>query len=458
MNIRTRLTLRFIIITAIIILVGSILIYIFSANHREDDFYTRLQSKGNNTAKLLIEVDEVDLHLLRKIERDNPVSMPNEKISIFNRFDTILYSTDEKDFLQVDHELLKRIRQAKELRYKKGEYEVLGFVFKGSGDDVVVLAAATDTYGKKKVRYLLVILISVFAFSIVVASISGWFFAGKALQPIAKVVNQVSEISITSLNRRVDEGNGKDEVAKLAQTFNSMLDRLENSFHIQKNFIGNASHEIRTPLTAITGQLEVTLLNSRTPEEYEKVIHSVLDDIRNLNNLSNRLLLLAQTSADDQKIRLSPLRVDELMWQTKEELLKRNPDYNININFDESLDDEKKLTISGDEQLVKIALANVIENGCKYSENRTTNVLIQSSNSNLSLTFKDNGIGIPNEDLSNIFEPFYRGSNTKDTKGNGIGLSMVKGIIKLHRGTIRLSSQSGIGTIITMSIPVSKTI
>lgn len=454
MNIRTRLTLRFILITAVILVMGSVLIYFLSAEYRKEDFYTRLLNKANNTAKLLIEVDEVDTELLRKIERDNPVSLPNEKIIIYNYRDTVLFSTDEENAIQIDTALLDRIRLDDEVTYTQGDYEVLGFLFKGQYDRFVVIAAASDIYGYKRLKNLIFILFIVFVISIVIVSISGWFYAGRALQPIAKVVQQVDEISISSLNLRVDEGNGQDEIAKLAQTFNSMLSRLETSFMAQKNFISNASHELRTPLTSITGQLEVTLLNDRSPEEYKMVMNSVLEDIKNLNHLSNRLLLLAQTSAGEREGRMTPVRIDEIIWQAKEELMKRRDGFKIHIDLDANLDDDSRLTIRGDEQLIKTAFSNIIDNGCKYSPDKTARVFIQASKDKVTIQFTDNGMGISPVDIPNIFEPFYRGTNTKNIRGHGIGLSMVKGIIKLHKGTIELASSLGSGTAVTVTLPI----
>lgn len=453
MNIRTKLTLRFIFITAIIILLASVLIYVLSAEYREADFYERLMNKATNTAKLLLEVDEVDVALLRRIEQDNPASLPNEKIIVYNFRDTVLFSTDENGAIRVTESLLDEIRSKDEVRFAQGEFEVLGFLYKGQYDRFVVVAAGTDIYGSKRLKNLVFILAVVFAISIVIVSASAWVYAGKALEGIARVVKQVDEISISSLNLRVDEGNGRDEIAKLGQTFNSMLSRLETSFLAQKNFIANASHELRTPLTAITGQLEVILLNKRSREEYETVINSVLEDIKSLNRLSNRLLLLAQASSEERERRMTPVRIDELIWQAKEDLLKHNHDFIINIDLDENLDDESKLTIKGDEQLLKTAVSNIMENGCKYSPNRTTDVFVQNSSVGLTLQFRDEGAGIPEEDIPNIFEPFYRGSNTKGVKGHGIGLSMVKGIIRLHNGMIQLKSHVGTGTVVTVNFP-----
>lgn len=455
MNIRTRLTLRFILITAFIFLLASVLIYLFSSEYRKEDFYTRLLNKANNTAKLFIEVEEVDAELLRRIERDNPVSLPDEKIVIYDYRDKVLFSTDEEKKIRIEDALLDKIRLEEEVRLVQGAYEVLGFLFKGQYDRFVVVAAASDIYGYRRLNNLIFILFIVFIISIVIVSVSGWFYAGKALQPIARVIRQVDEISIANLDLRVDEGNGQDEIAKLAQTFNSMLNRLETSFVSQKNFISNASHELRTPLTAITGQLEVTLLNPRSTDEYRVIMNSVLQDIKSLNRLSNRLLLLAQTSAEETERRMPLIRIDELMWQSKEDLAKLQPDFVMHIDLDENLDDEVKLTIRGDEHLIRTAFSNIIENGCKYSEDKTVWVYIKATSGGISIDFTDKGIGILPEDISNIYEPFYRGANTKTVEGHGIGLSMVKGIIRLHKGSIDIASAPGAGTVVRVTLPIS---
>jgi signal transduction histidine kinase len=289
--------------------------------------------------------------------------------------------------------------------------------------------------------------------SIVVVSVSGWVYAGKSLEPISQVVQQVDEIGITSLNLRVDEGNGKDEIAHLAQTFNRMLNRLESSFKVQKNFIANASHELRTPLTAITGQLEVTMLNARTSDEYQSVITSVLEDIRALNNLSNRLLVLAQTSGETTDNQYSHLRIDELIWQAREDLIRLNLDYTIRIDIVEQVDDENLLTIEGDEQLIRVAVSNIMDNGCKFSTDQSIDVMISAASPGVELMFRDQGIGIPRDDLPNIFEPFYRATNSTSIKGNGIGLSMVRQIVALHHGSIKIKSEPDAGTTITVWLP-----
>ena len=453
MKIRLKLTLQFLTIAALIMLFSSLAIYLLSAKFRRVDFYERLHNKANNTAKLLIEVDEVDATLLKKIEKDNPVSLPNEKIIIYDYKNKVLFSTDEKHAINVDKKLLDVIRLNKEISYIQGDFEVLGFLFADKYDRFVVVAAATDIYGKKRIRTLSVILLIVVAISLLMFLISGWLYAGRALKPVNRIIREVNEISASSLNLRLHEGSGKDELEQLAHTFNNMLEHLEVAFKTQKDFIANASHELRTPLTSITGQLEFILMKPRSFEEYQDTLNSVFEDIRNLNMLSNRLLLLAHASTEISESTFLPVRMDEITWQASEELLKYNKDYNVKINLDDSLDDET-MTIIGDEQLLKTTIFNLIDNGCKYSKDHAVTVNIKSTLSSVIIEFIDKGIGIGQDDLLQITKPFYRGNNVRATKGTGIGLSLVDRIIKLHHGTMQISSELNKGTQIYLQFPL----
>ena len=271
---------------------------------------------------------------------------------------------------------------------------------------------------------------------------------------MSEVVKQVDKISISNLDMRVDEGNGTDEIAQLSITFNRMLERLEKSFEMQKSFVSNASHELRTPLTSITGQIEVSLLKPRTQEEYRIILESVLEDIKNLNTLSNRLLDLAKASSDISAIILSPLRIDEIFWATRAELLEQRNEYNITIQFSEPIDDANKLTVLGNENLLRTAISNLMDNACKFSPDKSVKIIISVSENHIVARFIDNGIGIDNADLKLIFQPFFRAKNAKTISGHGLGLSMTDKIIQIHHGSTLIESCLHKGTVVTISLPI----
>lgn len=455
MDIRKRLTFQFITIVALIISLVSVAIYFFSEDYRQNSFYERLRNKAENVAKLLIEVEEIDAELLRRLETDNPLRLPEEQIIIYNFRNEALYHSNDEGTIPVSDELLDEIRLEGEVRFNAGQQEILGFLYAGKFDRFVVVAGAVDIYGHRKMKNLTTILWIVFGASILVVFFAGRIYSGRALRPIARIIDQVNDISGNNLNSRLEERTEKDEITQLTHTFNKMLDRLEIAFNIQKNFIANASHELRTPLTAITGQMEVTLLKERTNDEYKQTIASVLEDMKSLNNLANRLLLLAQASAESSLLDKKTVRIDDVIWQVRSEILRRHPEYTINVQFDDSIDDEEKLVIPGNEQLIKIAVQNLIDNACKYSGNHSVEVRIKCEEKIIILQFIDQGIGIPADEIKQVFEPFYRGKNAFATTGHGIGLSLVQRIVTSHGGMIEVRSKLDAGTAITLRLPVN---
>lgn len=453
MNIRTKLAIQFVSIVAVIFILASMAIYYFSARYREDDFYKRLHSKSLISTKMLIEVEEVTAEVLAKIEINNPTNLPEERLKIFNYKNELLYSSDKENKLKETTALLDEIRLNEEVRFREGTAEVLGYHYKDKYDRFVVIISAVDVYGLKKLTNLKWVLTIVFAISIVLIFISGFIYASRALRPINKVIDQVDDISIRSLDLRVNEGNGHDEIARLARKFNDMLGRLEKSFKMQENFIANASHELRTPLTAISGQLEVVLFRDRDVENYKSTIASVLEEIKNLILISNRLLLLAQANSEKTTKDFRILRVDEVIGQSISDIQKRNPEYNIDLEISDEINDEAKLTIYGNEPLLRIAFVNLLDNGCKFSEDHLVMVRIDNEAGKIRIEFIDKGYGIPEEDQPHILEPFHRAKNILKIKGHGIGLSIVDMIVKIHSGTLSFVSEVNSGSTFTLYFP-----
>lgn len=453
MTIRNRLTLQFFGLVLTILFVSSLVVYVFSEQHRKEDFYIRLRGKAEGTAKLLITVDEVSVDLLRKIEKDNPMSLPGEGILIWSPQNKVIFDFDPGDAIQVDKAMLDRIRREGEVRFEKGNFEVLGYRFRDRSGKFIVVIAAEDIFGKRRVHDLRWVLFSVFVTSLIFVGIAGWMFADRALYPISNMIRQVKRITISRLNLRLARSSQPDEISRLADTFNDMLERLEKGVKTQKDFIANASHELRTPLTAMTGQLEVALLSQRSPERYRQVLESVLEDIKSLNRTSNRLLLLAQANAEEVNIEMEGVRVDDLVWQCKEEIRKLNPDYTIRVDLQLQEMEEEGLLVLGNATLLKTCLLNLFENACKYSADHKAEITIRTSESGPMVVVADHGIGIPEQDLPHIFQPFFRASNSARSRGHGIGLSLVQRICEIHGGHIGVKSELGKGTVFTLSLP-----
>jgi signal transduction histidine kinase len=285
---------------------------------------------------------------------------------------------------------------------------------------------------------------------LLVIFLAGRFFAKQALKPISKMIEEVDNIGESNLSSRLDEGKKKDELSQLAMTFNRLFERIEEAFDRQRRFVSNASHELRTPLTAITGEIEVALMKGRTREQYEEVLLSVQEEARALTKLSNDLLSLTQTQ-DIKGLIVEKITVEELLKIIVEENNKRDKNRVLRIKYDNEV---KKINISGNRELLKIALMNIIDNGFKFSENNPVDLTVYNDMSNIYLAIKDQGIGLSEEEINFVFQPFYRSSNVTTIPGSGVGLSLTEKIIKLHGGRIEIISEPGNGTelVIVLSI------
>nr|WP_293834358.1 HAMP domain-containing sensor histidine kinase [uncultured Arsenicibacter sp.] len=447
MNIRTRLTLLFALLVASILLLFSVFTYYQYSQFRESEFQQRLVEKATTTVRLRDDVGEVP-------KKDLPV-LSDEQVTIYNEQNKVVYNSTSIRKISNIENLLIYIRQHKVFFFKQGNFEGVGITFRDHTNQLlVVVATAYDRYGFSKIDRLRQILFLGWLVGLIVVGIAGWLFASDALRPVSEIIIQVNAISATNIHRRLRVGRQRDELAQLAHTFNQMLNRLEEAFISQKSFVSHASHELRTPLTVMMGQIDVTLMSPRTTTEYAATLENVLEEVRKMISLTNGLLELARVSADAATIDLHPVRVDEMLWQARTNVLHKQSSYQIDIQFDNLPEQEEDLMLTGETTLLTTAFQNLMENGCKYSPRHSVQVVLSFTPEKIKLQFIDQGYGISDADLPHIFEPFYRSENTMQIQGHGIGLALTHRIIQLHHGQLRIHSVLNQGTTITLYFPV----
>jgi signal transduction histidine kinase len=453
MKLRTRFTIVFAMLVAVILLLYSVVIYYSSEDFRSVQFRERLKDKAQSTIKLLIEVQEVDKPLLEIIDR-NTRTLINEFICIFDSKSELLYASYAyRDEIEILNSHISTIANEKEYHFAYHDKEVIGIVYRYENEDFYVFAAGTDTYGIGKITYLKWLLIISFSISIIVIIITGLIFSRQALTPISHVVHEMDQISASNLNIRIKEPVNKDEIFYLARTFNSMLNRIEEAFDLQKNFVRDASHELRTPLTSITSQIDVTLLKERESHEYRDTLISIREDISSINSMVNSLLQLAQSFTDLFRISFTPLRVDEMIFEAQKEIQKAYPAFAVNTEWENTPETEDDFYINGNEQLLRTLMVNILENAYKFSDNKRVGISISFDKSYLKIVFSNTGPTIKPDEYQKVFEPFYRGHNARDRAGSGIGLSLVKRILSFHKGEVSIFVESPNITRVTITLP-----
>ncbi|GAB3909505.1 HAMP domain-containing sensor histidine kinase [Larkinella knui] len=453
MRIRTKLALLFTAITAAVLLFFAISIYLSYADYREDAYYKRLKQQALTKLRLLLEA-KVEPSVLKVIYQNSPNALFQEEVAVYDaRFQLVYHDDQQGDFVKETPEFLHSIQHRPEIQFEQQGRQVVGFPYRFQGKTYLVTAAAYDEVGLSKLENLRITLIITFLLSLLIVALLSRLVARQLLRPISTVVRQVGEITATNLDRRVDAGNGRDELAELAITFNQMLDRLEQSFDAQKQFVSNVSHELRTPLAAITGELELAANKPRSVAQYQQVIDRTLRDARRLTHLSNGLLDLAKASYDASEIAFRDVRLDELLMDARGQVLHQQPAYRVTIIFEQEIEDDQLISVRGNAYLLRVAFSNLMENGCKFSPDHHCTVTITSLPQLCRLRFIDQGIGISEDDLPHVFTAFYRGQNLNYAEGNGIGLSLTDRIISLHKGGISVATQPGQGTTFEVELP-----
>lgn len=452
MTIRNRIAGQFSLIVATILVAFSVLIYFVSATYRREEFYERLKNKGRTTVRFLVEVNEVDQKLLKIIDRNTLTALFDEKVLIFDAHNQLIYASVDDQVIEYKTPLLDEVRRQKEVETFSGDNELVGLLYRQNGRDLVILASAYDQFGKSKLANLRLTLGWGLLGGLSLTIGLGIFFAGQSLRPISRINEQVSTITATNLRQRLDEGRRQDEIDRLAINFNAVLHRLGQAFEQQRSFVSHASHELRTPLAALKSEIQLGLRRPLTVAEHQEILTNLMLDTDRLIGLTNSLLLLARTLESLDQLPLRSVRIDDVVFLAKDELLSVKPNYRIEIDYANIPEGEAETLIAGNEDLLKRVMLNLLDNACKYAPDRTARVRISTDSQSCHIAVQDRGIGIAPGDQPHIFEPFFRATNARSYEGYGIGLSICAKLIELHQGTLSVESYLNRGSTFTISL------
>lgn len=455
MNIKFKLAFWFTLFVAFILFGSFYVVYQNYSVFRQNNFYERLNDRAHYITKAVLDTRELDEQTIKTLNAYTISISPNLRVSIYDMDGHLVESIGDVIPLEYFKSKLNK-KNDFFIEDQVNDTQYVSFVYTQKSDKWISIAASYDKTGFKKVEFLRNLFLIILLLSIITTSVAGWWFARLSLRPMNIVVDDVEKMTATNLNSRLSISKNNDEIDHLARTFNKMLDRLERAFEVQKDFVSNASHEFRTPLTSMKGQIQVALLKERSAEEYQNLLQSLNDDINNNIVLLNALQDLAKANADFPMRTFYPLPILDVLIDAQNELMKGKPNHNIDIRISESIDQQEFVYCNGDVSLLKSAFINLMDNGCKFSPDNKVTINVTADANIICLSFTDEGVGIAPEDLPHIFEPFYRGNDTRNVNGHGIGLSLVKRIIDWHKGTITITSEVGNGTTFKLCIPSIK--
>ena len=284
---------------------------------------------------------------------------------------------------------------------------------------------------------------------LLIAGAGGFLLTTRSLAPLGWMAEQARAITDKNLHQRLDIGAAHEELRVLADSFNELLSRLDQSFETMRRFVADASHELRTPLSVIRGEADVALTHDRSPGEYQESLVIIQDEARRLSRLVDDLLNLARADAGHVNLRIEEFYLNDLLadccraFQGAASIKK--------VSLDCLCPGD--VAFRGDQELVRRLIFNLLDNAIRYTPpGGRVMANLEADGGELRIQVADTGIGIPPEAAPHIFERFYRGDQARSRQngGFGLGLSIVKWIAESHRGAVDFTSLPGEGTTFTV--------
>jgi heavy metal sensor kinase len=294
--------------------------------------------------------------------------------------------------------------------------------------------------------------------AILLASVGGYFLARKSLAPVVAMSSQAGRIGAANLHERLVVQNERDELGHLAQSFNSLLDRLGESFERQRRFMADASHELRTPVAILRGEAEVALSQQARPvEEYRESLSVLHKEAQRLTHIVEDLFTLTRADAGQYPLQPSDFYLDELIVECVHSARTLALAKKISLAFD----DAAEAPIHADESLLRRMILNLLDNAIKYTaEGGRVTVECHLKRGEYALSITDTGTGIPDELRPRIFERFFRADKARsrsesDGGGAGLGLAISRWIAEAHLGRLELTRSDSTGSTFTAYLPAN---
>lgn len=293
--------------------------------------------------------------------------------------------------------------------------------------------------------------VAILAFLMLLTALFGAMKTRKMLRPVAAMTQTAQSISASDLSLRIDEVQSHDELRELAETFNGMLDRIQEAYEKQNRFVSDASHELRTPLSVISGYANLLRRwGSDDRAVLDESVQKIIEETDNMQQLVNRLLFLARADKKTQHVKFERFDLGALLSEITEETRLIDEQHSISSEIEDGV------FLTADIALIKQAVRAVVENSIKYTPaGGSIKLFCRDGEQNAEFGVRDTGIGIAEKDLPHIFDRFYKAdaARTRAKGSSGLGLSIVKWIIDRHKGTITVESRPGSGAEFTICLP-----
>ena len=370
--------------------------------------------------------------------------------TLYNEDATLLYG--ENPIAQATGKLAFSDNEIRSVPYKGSTYYIYDRSLKGEGlKDLWLRGIVSRNQGARWMDSIVILSMWLIPALILLALAGGYFLAGRFLRPIQHMIQAASGIQQgQDLKKRIHLGKGQDELHQLADTFNSMMDRLEKSFQAEKQFTSDMSHELRTPVSVILSQCELSLEEEQDQQAYQDALHVIKRQGQKMSAMINDMLTMTRMEQRTDRIVMKELDFSLLCDTVCQDLCLLH-EKGIQLEYRLT----KGIIVWGNEELLRRLLVNLISNAYRYGkENGHISVVLQKTGENVLLSVSDDGYGIGKEHIDHIWQRFYQADTSHTHQGSGLGLAMVQEIAQLHGGWMEVESEEGEGSCFSLHLPL----
>ena len=437
MSIRRKILLYF--SATIISLLGITLFFIYTLfyEYREEEFQQKQKQKITSTIKFLTEIKQADASIIQAMDRISINEFYDEKLLIFDHAKELIYSSiDDLQILDKEANAILTVLTIAHpwLETKDDLYDVVGVYVKYNNNTYYGINKAFDESGYSKLDFLGYVLIFTFLGISLVIILIAYYLSRIIAEPIVDITEKITDYNFDTLYIPIQIKSSENEIVVLAEQFNKLMKRMKEAVSFQKHAIKHISHELKTPIAILVSNFE--RMENETDLEVLKVqLGRQKEDTKSLSEIINMLLELSKTDTG-QSLPKTKIRVDELIFDTIDELAQVYPNFEFSLDYLGPTDDEELLTIVGSARLLKAAFMNLMLNSIHYSSNNEGNIHIITGANQLKIDFINQGPIITSEEQKYLFQHFFRGENSKGKSGFGLGLVFIHKIISQHNGSI----------------------
>lgn len=450
MTLRNRFTLISSLSFGIVSIITSAVIFFAYYDSTKIFYFEKLRNTALISAIYYLEKDELPKDRHAQIKKEYNHLIQNNRVAVYDQNNKVTFGQNLNDE-NIKPAYLQAARTNKGTQFMSGNQFYYGIFYPDNQGDFVVFVKSPNDSFQSQIWRLSIIMLSVLIIGLLAIFFLSRYLSKVVYKPISNVVERINKVDYNNISTAITSTNTNDEIEDLIKSYNKLLGRISENVLLQQNFINYVSHEFKTPLAAISGNLEVFAQKDRTPEEYKKVAKESLDNVYEIENILNNLLLMSGMTKLESSHK--QVRIDELIWKIYEKLEPKAKENHSNIKIQLQVTKPSLLEFPGNETLLYLALYNIVENAIKYSKDYPVEIILSEQNSQLNIEVKDQGKGIPSDDLAKITETFYRGKNVAGVKGSGIGLSLSGSIFDHHHVIMKIDSTVDMGTKVLLIFP-----